>query len=117
MKLPRELGLPSDKLGLQVRCAYGTRDARAIWEDTYREVLERAGFKCGIASPCIFWHAERQLTCVVHGDDFTTLGNDDNLNWFEDMMAKSFEIKFRGRLGKGCEGTSCLVTEGRQLVD
>ena len=87
MSLPKELGLPSHLEGKQVRCVYGTRDAGAIWEDTYRVALESAGFTSGIASPCIFQHYERDITCVVHGDDFTSLGSDPNLDWLETKSA------------------------------
>ena len=37
MSLPRNLGLPGHWVGRQIRCVYGTRDAGAIWEDTYSE--------------------------------------------------------------------------------
>lgn len=104
MRLPRELGLPPHMVGLQVRCVYGTRDAGSIWEDTYRHCLESAGFKSGISSPCVFYHALRNVTCVVHGDDFTSLGDDDALDWVEGVLAESFDIKVRGRLGTGCPG-------------
>ena len=90
MEFPRELGLPPDKLGLQVRCAYGTRDAGAIWEDTHREdfgtlrIQVRHGFT-------LHFLASRQAAhlCCAR-DDFTTLGSDDNLNRLETMMAESF---------------------------
>ena len=104
MKLPPELGLPQNMVGLMVRCVYGTRDAGAIWEETFRSVLESAGFTSGVASPCIFHHKDRNVTVVVHGDDFTSLGNDDNLDWFQKVMEAAFEIKVRGRLGIGCDG-------------
>ena len=104
MSLPKELGLPSHLVGKQVRCVYGTRDAGAIWEDTYRVALETAGFTSGIASPCIFQHYQRDITCVVHGDDFTSLGSDPSLDWLEAKLAESFELKIRGRLGVGCPG-------------
>ena len=42
--------------------------------------------------------------CVVHGDDFTTLGLDEDLNEFEQALQENFEIKIRGRLGEGCPG-------------
>ena len=45
---------------------------------------------------------------VVHGDDFTSLGTDPELNWLETMLAKHFEIKIRGRLGEGCPGDNEL---------
>ena len=104
MRLPREMGLPSHMVGLQVRCVYGTRDAGAIWEDTYRHTLEAAGFKSGIASPCIFYHEARNITCVVHGDDFTSLATDEGLDWIEGVLRKDFDIKIRGRIGVGCSG-------------
>ena len=36
---------------------------------------------------------------VVHGDDFTALGNDRGLDLYEAAMGKAFEIKLKGRLG------------------
>ena len=104
MSLPRELGLPGHWVGRQIRCVYGTRDAGAIWEDTYRECLESSGFASGKASPCVFYNAEHDISTVVHGDDFTSLGSDAALTWMETQMAKSFELQLRGRLGIGCEG-------------
>ena len=41
---------------------------------------------------------------VVHGDYFTTLGLDKDIDWFEGKLQESFEIKIRGRLGEGCPG-------------
>ena len=99
MSLPKELGLPSHFVAKQVRCVYGTRDAGAIWEDTYREALESIGFTSGVASPCCFFHKGRGLSVVVHGDDITTLGIDKDLTWLEQELGKSFELKNRGRIG------------------
>ena len=104
MSLPKELGLPSHFVGKQVRCVYGTRDAGAIWEETYREALESIGFTSGVASPCCFFHKDRGLSTVVHGDDISTLGLDDDLTWLEVELAKSFELKLRGRIGEGLKG-------------
>jgi hypothetical protein len=59
------------------------------------------GFQQGRATQCIFTHEERDLDLVVHGDDFTTLGFDKNLDWFEAKFKAKFEIKIRGRLGGG----------------
>ena len=70
IQFPKELGLPTNVVGKLVRCAYGTRDAGAIWEDTYRGALEEMGFISGMASPCCFFHPQRKLHLVVHGDDF-----------------------------------------------
>ena len=104
MKIPKEMGMPSNTVAEQVRCVYGTRDAGKLWEDTYTVSLENMGFKTGVANPCIFHHAEKDLLVVVHGDDFTTLGLDADIDWFERTLQESFEIKIRGRLGEGCSG-------------
>ena len=106
MQLPREMGLPSHFVARQVRCVYGTRDAGAIWEDTYREALESIGFRSGVASPCCFFHPERNLSTVVHGDDITTLGLDGDLDWFREALGNSFELKVRGRVGEGLDGSN-----------
>ena len=41
---------------------------------------------------------------VVHGDEFTTLGLDEDIDWFEGKLQEPLEIKIRGRLGEGCKG-------------
>ena len=104
MSLPKELGLHPGLVARQVRCVYGTRDAGKIWEDCYTQVLEASGFVAGASNPCIFYHATRDLSVVVHGDDFTALGSDKKLEWYEAKLAESFELKIRGRLGEGCTG-------------
>ena len=62
------------------------------------------GFTTGKASPCCFYHKSRQISIVVHGDDFTALGVDSDLDWYESELAKHFELKIRGRIGEGCPG-------------
>ena len=104
IQFPKEMGLPSNLVGKLVRCAYGTRDAGAIWEDTYRGALEEMGFSSGIASPCCFHHRSRNLHLVVHGDDFTTMGVKADIDWFEKTLANHFELKIRCRLGEHCTG-------------
>ena len=61
----------------------------------------KEGFIRGKASPCNFWHKERNLRAVVHGDDFTVLGWEKSLNWFWERIHERFDCKHRGRLGAG----------------
>ena len=103
MTPPRELGLPTSQLAKQTRCVYGTRDAGMIWEETYRAALERMGFTAGKGSPCCFHHVDRHLSLVVHGDDLTAMGLQEDLDWYESELGKSFKLKIRGRLGEDCE--------------
>ena len=56
------------------------------------------------SNPCVFYHPGKDITIVVHGDDFTALAGDAELDWYESKLKESFEIKVRGRLGEGCKG-------------
>ena len=82
------------------RCMYGTRDAGALWEGTYRSQLEAMGFQCGRASPCCFFNEKTGVSIVVHGDDLTALGCKQALDQYEKDLAAAFEIKIRGRLAE-----------------
>ena len=82
---------------------YGTRDAAQNWEAAYCEFMEKIGFKRGIASPCIFRHKSRNLRVVVHGDDFTILGWEEDLDWYRNRIQERFEVKLRGRIGRDKE--------------
>ena len=70
----------------QVRCVYGTKDAGKIWEDAYTQLLSNMGFVAGAAKPCISYHKAKGTFIVVHGGDFTALGNDDVLDWYENTL-------------------------------
>ena len=85
--------------GKLIKALYGTRDAAQNWEFAYTDFLAGIGFANGVASPCVFFHKERSLRLVVHGDDFTVLGKEQQLDWFREQIAARFEVKFRGRLG------------------
>jgi hypothetical protein len=81
------------------RCFYGTRDAPARWEAFLTAELRKMGFVQGLASPCCFYHQEKQLRCVVHGDDFMFAGPAAALAWAEAAMNQQFLMKVVGRLG------------------
>ena len=101
VELPMEAGCAQDECGKLVHWLYGCRKAGQAWEDHYAQVLCLAGFTRGAASPVTFWHAERQMWCVVHGDDFTFTGQEEDLNYVTGVLQKEYEIKVRGRLGFG----------------
>ena len=69
------------------------------WEYEHVEFMEGIGFRRGQSTPCIFWHREKGIRAVIHGDDFTLLGNERALDWFRERIQEKFEVKFRGRLG------------------
>ena len=53
--------------------------------------------------PCILNDADRDISVVVHGDVFTAMGTDADLDWYTSELEKVFEIKVRGRIGEGTE--------------
>ena len=60
---------------------YGTRQAADGWHCEYAGCLVNdLGFTVGDASACVFYHAETQFRCSVHGDDLTTVGSKANLD-------------------------------------
>ena len=93
---PGEFGQVCGKLNFSL---YGTRDAASNWEDCYTEFLKSIGFTQGVSSPCVFFNPKRDISLVVHGDDFTFLGRGSDLTWFKEQLQKRFLIKDRGILG------------------
>ena len=60
----------------------------------------KAGFTRGAASACCFYHKQRDLRCIFHGDDFVFVGNDADLLWMEEQMRQRFLVKVVGKLGE-----------------
>ena len=81
------------------KAMYGTRDGAQNWEDEYMRFMRDLGFISGSSTPCVFHHPGRNLRAVVHGDDFTILGHEQELDWFRDRIKKKYEAKIGGRLG------------------
>ena len=86
VELPWEAGAPEGKVGRLLRSMYGCRDAGMNWELTVAKAMKQAGFTQGTGSPCVYFHRERELRVVVHGDDFTTLGPRVSLDWFHETL-------------------------------
>ena len=99
--LPREVPESGQQCAELLRHMYGTRPAADGWQEEYSTALVRMGFQQGIASPNVFRHHERNISCSVHGDDFTSCGPSDALDWFEAKVASEYEISVGPRLGPG----------------
>ena len=98
VKLPEEDDEPGMCGRLNVSM-YGTQDAASNWEHKYATHLIENGFIRGKSSPCVFWHPHTGVRCVVHGDDFTFAGSDEELAKCSTMMSDEYDIKVRGKLG------------------
>ena len=93
---PGEFGKVCGRLNYSL---YGTRDAANNWEECYSQALVELGFRQGLSSPCVFYHPGRDISTVVHGDDFTSLALESELKWLRDALQQKFLIKDRGILG------------------
>ena len=81
---------------------YGTRPAAKGWHTEFSEFLMYdLGFERGNASQCVFEHKERGITTAVYGDDFTSTGTKDQLDWFKQSLETKYELKELARLGPG----------------
>ena len=80
-------------MGLLVKSLYGTRDAAANFQDEVKTFMKGIGFRQGRYNTCTFWHKKRDLKTMVHGDDFVTSGNDEDLTWMKNEMMQRFQIK------------------------
>ena len=111
VELPKEDPDCVDKCARLLRHMYGTRAAADGWQEEYSTLLVNLGFKQGDASPNVFRHAARQITTSVHGDDFTSSGPADALDWLESAIAEHYEVTISPRMGPGPDDAK----EGRIL--
>jgi hypothetical protein len=101
VELPREADAKPGKCGKLRRWLYGMRGAAQGWEDNYTVRLEGTGFKKGRSNVAVFYNEDSETRMVVHGDDFTFLGYEDELHKVLRDMEDWYEIKLRGIIGDG----------------
>ena len=80
-------------MGRLERSLYGTRDAALNWSLKYTTVMESIGFTKGASPPCTFYNATRRVCMTVHGDDFISEGDIDDLRWVEKKLLEHFQLK------------------------
>ena len=99
-----------DMVGELKKSLYGTRDAAANFQDEVKLFLKSLGFIVGRYSTSTFWHAEKDIKTIVHGDDFASSGEELDLHWLKMELEKRFEVKTQ-LLGHGVG----LASEGKIL--
>ena len=72
---------------------YGTRDAAMNWQKLVSTEMEKIGFKRGTYNPCTYHHPERKIDAVVHGYDYCSVGNREDVEWFRMKLDHRFSIK------------------------
>ncbi|CAE7358585.1 unnamed protein product [Symbiodinium sp. CCMP2592] len=80
---------------------YGTRDAAAIWQADYTAALLAAGFERCPAWPAIFFHKDREIRLLVHGDDFLILSDDAGQAYVEQILRSKYDLRVDGSIGQG----------------
>ena len=116
VELPEEAGEGPDRVGRLRRMLYGLRSAAATWENHYAGKLVSEGFERGMSSPVAFYHPGRQISLVVHGDDFTFVGAPPDLDWIQGHMRRWYQVKIRARLGPEPGDDKSAVLLGRQIA-
>ena len=99
IQLPEEAEAGAGICGKLEFWMYGMRPAAQAWEECYSQKMEEVGFKRGIGNSVVFYHMGRDISVLVHGDDFVAVGEDEDVEWFRKVAVGWFEMKVRGRLG------------------
>ena len=94
---------------------YGMRPAARAWEEDYVTKLGSEGYKQGRSVPTVFFHEGNGMSGAVHGDDFTFLGYDEDLDELKNLLKGWFDLKVRGRLGPEENDDKEIVILGRTL--
>ena len=62
--------------------------------------MTKAGYIRGIANPCLFRHATKDVSLTVHGDDFVGVGSEEYLQEIKSILEKRYKITVE-MLGSG----------------
>ena len=83
------------------RTMYGTQDASHVWQSDYSELLKKHNFECGKAWTSVFWHKEKNIKLLVHGDDFLVLSDKAGQEYMQKVLQERYEFRCDGLIGKG----------------
>ena len=101
VQLPQQPGESRPEVKRLLKTMYGTQDASHVWQGHYTQTLKDAGFEPGLASNALFFHPQRGIRCLVHGDDFLAVANDEGLKYLDSVLQKAYALKRLGTLGDG----------------
>ena len=72
---------------------YGTRDAAQNWFEQYPGQLRSIGIIQGKATPRVFYHPQRRIRTMVHGDGQLSTGMAKELQWMRECLEKKYQVK------------------------
>ena len=97
------------KCALLLRTMYGTRDASAVWQRDYTQLLNEKKFKAGKAWPSTFVQETEEIRMLVHGDDFFVLADDEGHAFVDAALKERYEFRVDGHIGPGQEKQTMTV--------
>ena len=109
-------GSPPGTCSRLKRWLYGMRQAASAWERDFVEKLAEIGMVSGKSSPVVFHDPKTGVRAVVHGDDFTFLGFETELQQVKRELEKSYQLKVRAILGDDVKDEKTVVILNRKLV-
>ena len=80
-------------VGFSNQSLYGTRDVAANFQKEVIIFMMKCVFNPSKYNPCTFYHEQRELRTLVHGDDFVTSGQREGCDWFKRQLETKFSIK------------------------
>ena len=117
VELPVEANAEKGKIGKLKRWLYGMRPAGHAWEKDYTDNFAKEGLVRGKASAAVFHNKGNGMICVVHGDDFTFLGREKDLNYMKSKMGEWYEVKDSGMVGHGGKCAEEVPILNRELIE
>ena len=82
-----------NRCGTLIKSTYGTRTAAHEWQSEVTRTMTDLEFKQGKASPHVFWHRQRGIKALVHGDDFVSSSERTELEWLCKGLKKQVQTK------------------------
>ena len=70
-----------DNVAILIKSFYGTMDAAQNFQKEVRKLMTGIGFEAGGYNACTYFHRQRNLVSMVHGDDFATTGRKTPSGW------------------------------------
>ena len=69
----------------------------------------------GRANKITFYHKNRDVRVVVHGDDFVASGKEEQLRWLEGILRAKYPLKMRGIMGPDAGDVKEVVILNRKV--
>ena len=105
---------PEGYMGILNAAMYGTRRAGLLWGEKICSALCGEGFGRCRGNGQLYHHAEKNVTALVHGDDFLVEAQQQHFPWVDAVLERSFLTKKKAEIGPGGDqrGAECLPRIG-----